>query len=266
MTCEQGYDFTADYECSALPAIKALERDVLGSDYGGTSWTTKQQADDALAALDLTPNSRLLEVGSGAGWPSLYLSDRSGCDATLLDMPFIALEHAAQRAAADGIDGQVMLVNGSGVALHFADASFDRLSHSDVLCCLPEKLEMLCECRRVATDDARMHFIVIRPAHGLSEDDHKHALKVGPPFVDVPGGYRPLLDASGWKVLQQIDITQEFGDTIEKLVAGLRANTPVLQEAYGADELRESWLSNEVQLDMVRANKLQRFIYIASPA
>ncbi len=266
MSCEQGCDFIAEYECAALPAVKALERDVLGSDYGGTSWTTKRQADDALAALNLNRESSLLEVGSGAGWPSLYLSDQSGCDATLLDMPLNALEHAAQRAAADDIDGQVTFVNGNGAALPFADASFDKLSHFDVLCCLPEKLEMLCECRRVATDDARMHFSVIRPAHGLSEDDHRRALKTGPPFVDVPGGYRPLLDASGWKVLQTIDITQEFGDTIEKLIAGLKANTPELQEAYGADELRESWLLNEEQLDIVRANKLQRFVYIASPA
>lgn len=266
MNCEQGCDFVADYECSALPAVKALERDVLGSDYGGTSYTTKRQADDALAALNLNPESRLLEVGSGSGWPSLYLSDQSGCDATLLDMPLIALEHAAQRAATDKIDGQVTLVNGSGTALPFADACFDRLSHSDVLCCLPEKLEMLCECRRVATDDARMHFFVIEPAHDLSEQDHKRALEVGPPFVDVAGGYRPLLDASRWNLLQQIDITQEFGDTIEKLIAGLKASSPELQEAYGADELRKSLLSNDEQLDLARANKLQRFVYIARPA
>jgi len=266
MSCEQCCDFAAEYACSALPAIKALERDVLGSDYGGTSWTTRQQVDSVFSHLELKSDSRLLEVGSGSGWPALLLSQQSGCRATLLDMPLIALEHASRRATDDGIDGRATFVNASGTALPFADGTFDRLSQSDVLCCLPEKLEMLRECRRVASAGARFCFTVIEPAEGLADSDFLAALAAGPPFTEVPGGYPSLLEKSGWTLLDRIDITAEYGDTIEKLVAGLKTNTTELQEAYGADELRDSWQLNEEQLQLVRDYTLLRFAYVAIPA
>ena len=44
-TCCSSYHFDTSYEQHIHAEIKALERKVLGCDYGGTSWTTKSQAD-----------------------------------------------------------------------------------------------------------------------------------------------------------------------------------------------------------------------------
>jgi len=264
MDCDSRCDFTSYYTCSALPAVKALERDILGCDYGGTSWTTSEQAARIMSLLALDSSSRLLDIGSGSGWPGLYLSSQTDCNVTLLDLPLIALEQANERASRDNIVERVQLVNGSGTSLPFADASFDHLSHSDVLCCLPEKLEMLKECRRVAAAGARMVFFVIEPATGLSEADHKRAVDAGPIFVEVPQGYRELLRESGWQLEDRIDIGDEFANTLKREVAGLKQNTAALQEAYGADELREMWEDSEKAIELVKANKLQRFIYVVN--
>ena len=143
-------DFAGCYERTQIPAMRELERDVLGCDYGGTSWTTLSQAHDIADSLSLAPGLQLLDVGSGSGWPGLFLGSETGCDVTLLDIPFNALKLAAERAVQDGLTDRVNVIAASGTALPFEDSSFERLSHSDVLCCLPEKLEMLQECRRVA--------------------------------------------------------------------------------------------------------------------
>ena len=213
MGCEALCDFTDNFVCSAHPAVKAVERDVLGCDYGGTSWTTSDQAEQIMASLALDARSRLLEVGTA--------------------LPFLA-------------------------------ASFDRLSHSDVLCCLPEKLDMLRECRRVATEDARMHFSVIEPAPGLSPEDHEQTVEAGPPFVDVPEGYEKLLRASGWQLLDRVDVTAEYADSLERLATGLRQNTAELQEAFGAEELRAAWSRRENAMNFARAGKLLRFVYVVA--
>ncbi len=264
MTCDAHCDFNAEYACSALPAVRAVERDVLGCDYGATSWTTREQAERLMSLLSLDSSTRLLDVGSGSGWPGLYLSKESNCNITLLDMPLVGLEQSLERAASDSMIQQVSVINGSGTSLPFADSCFDRLSHSDVLCCLPEKLEMLQECRRVAATGALMGFFVIEPATGLSDSNHEKAVAGGPPFVDVPEGYQQLLRESGWQLSDRIDITEEFADTIQRQIAGLRQNTPELQEAYGADELRQMWEQLENDVKIVQANLLQRFIYVAS--
>jgi len=261
MDCDLQCDFAGNYELSYLPAVKALERDVLGCDYGGTSWTTLDQASTIASALALSSSSSLLEVGCGSGWPGLYLSSETGCDATLLDMPLIALQQAAERVTEDDIVEQVRLVNGSGTALPFAADSFDCISHSDVLCCLPEKLEMLQECRRVVRAGGRMHFLVIQPADGLSPADHQRAVETGPPFVDAPEGYDFLLQESGWRVVDRADVSVEYGDSLEKLVAGLKSDTPALREAFGADGLRELWEHRTDQCDLVRAGILERVVF-----
>ena len=258
MDCDQRCDFAGNYERSYLPAVKALERDVLGCDYGGTSWTTRDQVSNIASFLDLNPSSSLLEVGCGAGWPGLYLSSMTGCEVTLLDMPLNALKQAAERAARDNMVKYVRLVNGSGTALPFADESFDCISHSDVLCCLPDKFELLRECRRVVTTSGRMHFSVIRPSDGLSPADHQRAVETGPPFVDVPEGYSRLLHESGWCVADRVDISAEYGSCLENLVAGLKRNTPALREVYGAHELRDLWRHRAEQYDLVRLGILQR--------
>ena len=76
---DQRCDFAGSYERSRLPALRELERNVLGCDYGGTSWTTRVQVDHIAESLELTPGLQLLEVGSGSGWPGLFLGRITQC-------------------------------------------------------------------------------------------------------------------------------------------------------------------------------------------
>ncbi len=126
--------FAASYEVSNLPAMREVERSVLGCDYGGTSWTTSAQAAQIVDLLELRPGLHVLDIGAGSGWPGLYLADTSGCDVTLLDLPVNALAKARDRAQSDGIEDRVITVAASGAALPFADSSFEAISNSDVLC------------------------------------------------------------------------------------------------------------------------------------
>ncbi len=259
---DQRCDFAGSFERSRLPALRELERNVLGCDYGGTSWTNRAQVDHIAESLDLRPGLQLLEVGSGSGWPGLFLGRITGCDVTLLDIPLNALKQAVERAVEDQISEQIRVVAGSGTALPFESASFDRLSHSDVLCCLPEKLDMLRECRRVVTADARMHFSVIQPAPNMSSSEYQEAVDVGPPYIDAPDGYEPLLRESGWQILARIDVSSEYQQSLQKLVDGMRSNTPALQEAFGADELVSQRRHREEQIALIDRGILQREVFV----
>jgi len=245
--------FAASYEVSNLPAMRGVERTTLGCDYGGTSWTTRTQAAQIVEMLRLRPGFKLLDVGAGSGWPGLFLADTSGCDVTLLDLPLNALAKAIERAGSDGIDDRVSATVASGSAIPFRNASFDAISHSDVLCCMPEKAEMLRECRRVATDRAKMLFSVIAvPRHlsegHLSEADHDRAVEAGPPFVDASNSYADLLASnsyadllaqSGWRLVERIDATPEHVRSLSALVKAFE-NSAELADALGKDVVSEA--------------------------
>lgn len=255
--------FADSYDLSRLPAMRRVEEAVLGCDYGGTSWTTRQQAIRMIESLHVGREQHLLDIGSGSGWPALFVANQSGCGTTLVDIPLNALGQARDRAQQDGLANRVNTVAASGAALPFGDATFDVITHSDVLCCLPEKIEMLRECRRVIKDDAISLFSVIWIPAGLSPEDHDRAIEAGPPFIDTPGDYAVLLQETGWQLIERTDVTPDYRQSLVTLVDALQNDTELL-EALGADKINESRERRQEQIDSIDAGLLKREIFVAN--
>ena len=225
--------FAESYRRGRTAVMQTIERAVCGCAYGGTSYATRQEADDVGAMLALRPGRRLLEVGAGSGWPALYLADRSGCDVTLVDLPLEGLRIAGERFLADGIAGACWLAVADGGALPFANQSFDAISHSDVLCCLDPKRAVLESCRRVVRPGGTMVFSVISIAAGLSPADHRQAREIGPPYVETGTPYPALLERTGWRVIERIDLTAAYLATLERFLAADQANAAGLTALIG---------------------------------
>ena len=255
-------DFEKSYQQGRSPAVRKLIQSVLGCDYGGTSWTTRSQADQIVDALELKPGVWHLDVGAGSGWPGLFLADTSGCDVTLVDIPINALRQAAERAADDNLGKRCNVVAANGAALPFPDGTFDSVSHSDVLCCMPEKLSMLQECRRVVQEKSMMSFSVIAPAPALSGSARQEALEAGPPFVDVDRDYENLIAASGWRVIEQIDVTGQHLRSLRTLVRNMGVAADELTDAIGADELAAQKQRRKFQISAVERGLLKREIFL----
>ena len=251
---------------SKLPEIKKLEQAALGCDYGGTSWTTRSQAEAIVTSLELDSASRLLDIGAGAGWPGLLLGKLSSCDVTLLDIPVNALTQAVQRAEQDGMTDRVRVISASGTRMPFDDNLFDRISHSDVLCCMPEKLELLQESRRVARDDARTHFSVILPAENISVSEYEEVVMSGPPFIGLDGRYADMLSAAGWVLDECEDVTAQYRDSLQRLVVGTHEHEDELAQLFGADVLLDKRSHREDQISLIDRGLMRREAYLAFAA
>ena len=132
--------FTDRYRLCCTPPMIAVEDQALGSDYGSTGYTTRDQADALAVHLHLGPGDRLADIGAGSGWPGLYLATKTGCQVVGTDLPFDGLRRAQLRAASDGLGGRASYVVATGSRQPLRPGSFDAVVHSDVLCCLSQEL------------------------------------------------------------------------------------------------------------------------------
>jgi 2-polyprenyl-3-methyl-5-hydroxy-6-metoxy-1,4-benzoquinol methylase len=115
-------------------AARQLEMLVIGSDWGADGYTTLSQADLLADRLGLRAGTRLLDIGSGRGWPGLYLARTTGCSVVLADLPAGGLRVARVRARQEGLSDRCAFAVASARRLPFREESFDAIVHTDVLC------------------------------------------------------------------------------------------------------------------------------------
>jgi 2-polyprenyl-3-methyl-5-hydroxy-6-metoxy-1,4-benzoquinol methylase len=126
--------FQQRYGNRPSPTARRIEQRVIGGDWGANGFTTMAQADTLASGLDLSAGDRLLDLGTGRGWPGLYLAARTGCRVVLADLPSEGLRVAADRAAAEGLAARTGVVAAAASGLPFRAGSFDVVIHTDVLC------------------------------------------------------------------------------------------------------------------------------------
>jgi cyclopropane fatty-acyl-phospholipid synthase-like methyltransferase len=244
--------------------MREIERRVRGSDYGATSWATREQVQQSLRRLSLAPGLSLLDIGAGSGWPALFLATLSGCDIVLTDLPLSGLRIARARAASDGLSSRCRVLAADGAALPFPDRVFDRVHHADVLCCTERKCELLDECRRVARPGALMEFSVITLTRQPDDDERRLLQKSGPPFPDAGRDYAVLLSNAGWDVLERIDVTSEFAGCMDILLEEIHARRDAFVELLGEQDYAERLVHRHSTRDAISRGLLRREIFVAS--
>lgn len=257
--------FDREYLLAEHQVMLDIEQSVCGCNYGGTSWTTKSEAQEMGQLMKLAPGIQYLEIGAGSGWPSLFLVKSTGCHATLTDISNEGLRIAEQRSKQDRTEDRCRFAYTGGDDLQLATEEFDTIGHSDVLCCLEPKLATLKECRRVIRPDGVMVFSVIFVTPGLSPKDYQHALEAGPSFVETSTEYPELLKLSGWKVEHEKDLTVEFINSVSLILAEQDKHSTELHELMGTSDYNEFVTKNLAKMESLQAGFLQRTMFVANP-
>lgn len=262
---EQKAKFNNFYQLSTHDVLRKIEKHTCGCCYGGNSWTTKEQAEYMSKALDLSPQSSLIDLGAGAGWPGLYLSSMSGCSLTLVDLPETGLKIATKRSIQDKISQRVRTLVADAAELPFMNQSFDAVSHSDLLCCLFSKAKVLTECRRIIHAQGKMAFTVISIKPGLGSLDYEKAVLNSPDFIRAEEEYGIMLQRCGWQIVDQVDLSEDYLESCRLQIEADDLYRDELIELLGEKQTIDRISNWNSKLEVIGEGLVKRNLYVCSP-
>ncbi len=244
-----------------------FEQAVFGSDHGADGWTTREQVNELPQHLELAAGQRLLDLGSGRGWPGLYLALTTGCSVVLTDQGVDGLRDAMTRAQRDNLADRVLAVPATAPVLPFRPGSFDAIVHTDVLCCLGPKLRTLRETRRLLRPGGHTAFFVIHLGPRLTAAERQAAVEVAPPAVRTRGlDYRALIRSAGFVESTQVDVTATFAATHRAWLRHAHAFRDELAAAEQPGAFAEQVARRTIAADLIEQGILRRSLFVARRA
>ena len=252
------------YRLCCSPARQAIERVVLGADYGSTGYTTRGQADMLAGHLQLQAGDRLADIGAGNGWPGIYLAERTGCTVIGTDLPYGGMASARQRAASDGLDGRAAYAVATGRHQPLQPGAFDAVVHTDVLCCLGPKLAVLRACRRLLKPGGRMAFTTIYVPDDLDVRQHRLGIRAGPWQVSTRRPYPELVAKAGFEDVVEVDVSNDYATTQRAWLEQNEAHADAMRELMSHDDFKLAQQDRRRALDAITAGLVKRSLFSAT--
>jgi hypothetical protein len=135
-----------------------------------------------------------------------------------------------------------------------------------VLCCLVDKLSVLKACREVVHAEGKMIFSVILISPDLSHADYETAVESGPSFISSDDSYAGLLRKSGWELIEQLNLSVKFMDTLQVKLKNELKYADDLESLLGKDETATRLTRTRVCIDALEHGLIRRELFHAIPA
>lgn len=187
-----------------------VRRATYGDDLGQSGWVTSDELERFAEWLGLGAGSRLLDVGCGSGGPALRLADIKGTSVVGVDLLEEGIATATRLAEERGLDNRARFVRvDAGARLPFADQSYDAVISIDVMCHLPNRLDILREWYRVTAPGARVLFTDPTIVTGLVTDTEiADRSAVGIYVFSAHSVNEELLSQAGFELIRRDDLTE----------------------------------------------------------
>jgi SAM-dependent methyltransferase len=189
--------------------MEEIRRETYGEDIGQNSWLTADEMSQFVSMLQLTRDSRLLEIASGSGGPAIFISRTTSCDVTGVDINEKGVATANSLAADQHVQDRVRFLHiDAGRPLPFDDGSFDAVTCFDSINHLPDRKGVLKEWHRVTKPGGRILFTDPIVMTGiLSNEEMTIRSSIGFFLFVPPGENERLLSETGFEATASTNVT-----------------------------------------------------------
>jgi SAM-dependent methyltransferase len=265
--------YNTSYGNSEIEVYSDLRRETYGEDLGQTSWMNGTELAEIPRLLKIDASSNALEIGCGAGGCALYFAATIGCSVMGIDANAHGIRAAQHSAQAQGLADRVRFIeHDAGTPLPFSAGTsgnnsseiFDAAYSNDAFCHIPNRLQLLRECRRVMRPGARLAFSDALVVNGPITNEEIAARSSIGYYIFVPRGENErLIEEAGFTLVQARDTTQEAVEISQRWRDARAKRKTILQPIEGAANFDGLQKFLGCVHMLTSSNRLARFLYVA---
>jgi SAM-dependent methyltransferase len=253
------------YQDFNSPLMQQIRAEAYGKDIGQHSWVTAEELEQHVALLNLSPASRLLDLGCGPGGLLAFVVEMVRCHGIGVDLSAEAITAARARASAMGLDELITLqVADLNLPLPFTDHSLGAVMSMDVILHLRDRASLFCDVARLLSPGGRFLFTDAGVISGpVSDAEIRLRSSYGSAQFVPPGCNEQLLEGAGFRLIEQVDATAGLLKNAEGRRAARLAHRTELERLEGnaAFETHQRYLETVISLGERRT--MSRNIYLA---
>lgn len=257
--------YSAQYKNFDEEMLAEVRKEAFGEDIGQTGWLTRAEQDQFIEWLEISPESKILDIACGSGQPVLRIASKTGCHVTGVDLHSDGIT-AAQKAASDaGLEQRTKFhVADAGKPLNYEADHFDVVTCIDAINHLPDRQEVLAEWYRVLRPGGRLLFtdpiVVTGP---LTNEEIATRASIGF-FLFVPPEYdEALLRQVGFEIKHTQDSTENMASNARGWLAARDKRETALRHMEGDESFEGQQRFFETAATLAEQGRLSRLTFVA---
>lgn len=228
--------------------------------------TASRRTVETMAALTLpvTPQHKVLDLGSGYGGSARYLAQRFGCKVTCLNLSEIQNKINREETTKARMNDRIEVIDGSFEDLSFAQKeSFDVAWSQDAILHSGNRELVLREVDRVLKPGGSFIFTDPMQSDNCPTELLAPVLKrIHLSSLGSPGFYRKAARALGWKEVMWLDLLPDLIEHYTRVRAEVCARESELLSVCSADYIARMKTGLQHWIDAGQAKRLQWGIFL----
>ncbi len=236
-----GVDYSELHQLDS-PTNRLIRESIWGieDDIGQQSFITPRYLDQLVPRLSIEKTTRMLDVGSGAGGPAIYIADRTGCKVCGIEINEVGVEVSRKLAKNSGLEKKTEFHLGDAMEMPFAKNSFDLAISLNVLNVFEDKTELFKEVRRVLKPSGRWAFL--SGTFEISGDEEtKRKMARGyliPQYYDSLESYKEKLKLAGFRIEEITEYVADFRVQVKKWRDAYKKHSSMIAKEQGEENTR----------------------------
>lgn len=208
-----GVDYSILHQLDS-PANRLIRESIWGkeNDIGQQSFITPRYLDEMIRRLGIKEDSNVLDVGSGAGGPAVYIAVKTGCRVAGVDISDVGVDMSGRLAEKAGLGEKTGFYAGDAMKMQFDENTFDIAISLNVMNVFEDKTGLFKEVYRVLKPSGIWAFL--SGTFDMPDDPEvKRRMARGyliPQYYDSLKNYREKLKRAGFEIEEITEFVSDF--------------------------------------------------------